>query len=58
MDIPFPGTTRMLTGGKLLLIPDGHEFRQQRDSMGNKFQYVCHMGTKNICKATATVGSY
>ena len=35
------------------MIPDEHELRRQRDSQGNKCQYVCRMGTKYRCKATA-----
>ena len=35
------------------MTPDEHEFRWQRDSHGNKCQYVCRMGTKYRFKATA-----
>ena len=37
------------------MTPDGHEFRRQRDSQGNKCQYVCRLETKYSCKVTAAV---
>ena len=56
MELPFLAHYKdAKQGGKLLVTPDGHEFRRQRAPQGNKCHYMCHMGTKYGCKVTAAV---
>ena len=56
MDFPSLGHYKdAKQGGKLLLTPDGCGFRRQRAPQGNKCHYLCHIGTKYICKVTHAV---